>query len=545
VVQVPRNLPRLIQLPRPDGRLEFVLFGDLIGSHLRDLFPGTTIRGYWLFRVTRNSELYVDEEEAANLLKAVETELHNRRKGEAVRLEVQKGCPEEIQAALRGTLRLSEDDVYMVDGPLSPGGLMRIYEGDHSPELRDAPFVPPVAPALKGRKDLFATIRERDILLHHPYESFASVVEFLEQAAADPRVLAIKQTLYRTGGDLRIIGALMNAVKQGKQVTAVVELRARFDEANNILWARQLEENGVHVVYGLVGYKIHSKMSLVVRRDEDGIRRYLHLATGNYNPSTAKLYTDLGLFTCKPEFGEDATNLFNLLTGICQYQGSKRLLVAPFDLHKRMVALIERESENARQGLPARIIAKINSLVDPPIIEALYRASQAGVKIDLIVRGICGLRPGVPGISQNITVRSIVDRFLEHSRIFYFENACRPEVFIGSADWMPRNFYRRIETTFPIEDGVLRERVISEVLAVSLADNVKARQLKPDGTYDLPEHPEDDPARRSQAEFIQLAQQAARAGIPSAQTGSTLPTVKVLKSPPQIRVKSGKLALRD
>src|SRR4030095_9368721 len=317
-------------------------------------------------------------------------------------------------------------------------------EGDHSPELRFPPFIAPIAAPLRHKPDLFAAIRHRDILVHHPYESFDSVVGFLQQSAQDPRVLAIKQTLYRTGGDTRIIGALMEAVKNGKQVTAVVELRARFDEANNIQWARQLEEAGVHVVYGLVGYKIHAKMCLVVRRDEDIIRRYVHLATGNYNPTTARLYTDIGLFTCHPDFGEDVTNFFNLLTGICQFQGMRKLLVAPFQLHQRLLELIAREKENARRGLPARIIAKMNSLADPKIIEALYAASEAGVQIDLIVRGICCLRPGVKGFSRNIVVRSIVDRFLEHSRVYYFENACCPEVFVGSADWLPRNFFRRI-----------------------------------------------------------------------------------------------------
>jgi len=316
-------------------------------------------------------------------------------------------------------------------------------------------------------------------------------------------VLAIKQTLYRTGGDPRIIGALENAVNNGKQVTAVVELRARFDEANNIQWARRLEENGVHVVYGLVGYKIHAQSCLVVRRAGHFIRRYVHLATGNYNPATARLYTDIGLFTCRPEFGEDTTNFFNLLTGICQYQPMRKLLVAPFELHERLLRLIARESENAERGLPARIIAKINSLAEPKIIEALYRASQAGVKIDLIVRGICCLRPGVKGLSENITVRSIVDRFLEHSRVYYFDNACQPQVFVGSADWLPRNLFRRIEVVFPIEDGVLRERIIKEILAIPLADNVKARVLENDGSYDLAE--KTGKPHRSQFEFIELA----------------------------------------
>jgi polyphosphate kinase len=503
VVQVPRVLPRLVRLPREDRRHDFIFLGHLIGHFLGDLFPGTKILGYWNFRVTRNSELYIDEEEAANLLKAVENELHNRRKGDAVRLELEKDCPEDLRNALLGTLKLTEDDLYLINGPLNPTRLMAIYEGDHSPELRDPPFVPPATRALQEQPDLFAAIRERDLLLHHPYESFDTVVRFLETAASDPKVLAIKQTLYRTGGDPRIIGALMNAVRNGKQVTAVVELRARFDEAKNIEWARQLEEAGVHVVYGLVGYKIHAKMCLIVRRDEDAIRRYLHLGTGNYNPTTARLYTDVGLLTCRPSFGEDATNLFNLLTGICQFQPTAKLLVAPFELRDRMLTLIQREAANAARGLPARIIAKMNALVDPGVIEALYDASQAGVTIDLIVRGICCLQPGIHGVSDNITVRSIVDRFLEHSRIYYFENACQPEVFIGSADWMPRNFQRRVEVVFPVEDGNLRERVISELLALALRDNVKARILRPDGQYARLRPPVGEPLHRSQSEFIE------------------------------------------
>jgi polyphosphate kinase len=371
--------------------------------------------------------------------------------------------------------------------------------------LRDPPFVAPIARPLRGQKDIFAAIRKGDILLHHPYENFSSVVDFLEQAANDPDVLAIKQTLYRTGGDTHIVGALMNAVNNGKQVTAVVELRARFDEANNIEWARKLEEAGVHVVYGLVGYKIHAKVALVVRAEAGFIRRYVHLGTGNYNPSTARLYTDLGLLTCRPEIGEDATNLFNLLTGICQFQGMQKLMVAPFDLHARLLQYIQRETGNAEKGLPARIIARMNSLVEQELIEALYRASRAGVKIDLIVRGICCLRPGVKGVSDNITVRSIVDRFLEHSRVYYFENACQPEVFLGSADWMPRNLFRRIEVVFPIEDGNLRERIIREILAVSLADNVKSRFLKPDGFYRKTPLASGAKRRRSQLDFIALA----------------------------------------
>ena len=531
VVQIPRILPRMVRLPRADSRLDYVYLGRLIGHYLSDLFPGTTILGYWPFRVTRNSELYIDEEEAANLLKAVENELHNRRKGDAVRLEVEDQCPVFIRDALLKTLRLTEDDLYLIDGPLNPTRLMALYEGDHSPELRDPPFVAPVAVPLRERPDLFAAVRERDILLHHPYENYNSIVSFLEQAAADPDVLAIKQTLYRTGGDPRIVGALENAVRNGKQVTAVVELRARFDEANNIQWARHLEESGVHVVYGLVGYKIHAKSCLVVRREGHHIRRYVHLATGNYNPTTARLYTDLSLLSCRPDLGEDVTNFFNLLTGICQFQPMRKLLVAPFELHTRMLGLIEREAENARRGLPARIIAKINSLAERKIIEALYRASQAGVQIDLVVRGICCLRPGIKGLSENITVRSIVDRFLEHSRIYYFENACQPQVFIGSADWLPRNFFRRIELIFPIDDGVLRERLITEILALPLSDNVKARLLQPDGSYLRARASGREPRVRSQADFMTLALTKDEPLSPPASGKPKYPQVKLASSP--------------
>jgi polyphosphate kinase len=505
VVQVPRVLPRLVRLPREDERRDYIFLSDLIAHYLHELFPGTTIVGHWGFRITRNSELYIDEEEAANLLKAVEHELHNRRRGDAVRLEVELDCPLSIRQVLLSTFRLEEDDLYVIDGPLNPTSLMAIYEGDHSPELRDPPFVAPVSDAFKANDDHFTAIRQKDILLHHPFESYESVVDLLVEAATDPGVLAIKQTLYRTGGDPRIIGALMNAVKNGKQVTVVVELRARFDEANNILWANKLEEAGVHVVYGLVGYKIHAKMLLIVRRDPDGIRRYVHLATGNYNPNTSRMYTDLSFLTARTDIAEDVTTLFNLLTGICQFQPTSRLIVAPFTLHKSLLDLIHREIDNATKGLPARIIAKMNSLVDPEVIKALYAASQAGVKIDLVVRGICCLVPGVNGLSENITVRSIIDRFLEHSRIFYFENACQPQIFVGSADWMPRNFFRRIEILFPIEDGVLRERISAEIFGAVLADNVKTRLLQPNGAYKQLSPKKGTPARRSQFEFIALA----------------------------------------
>ncbi len=505
VVQVPRVLPRLVRLPREDESRVYVFMGHMIGHYLADLFPGTTILGFWHFRVTRNSELYIDEEDVGNLLSAVEQELHNRRRGAAVRLEVDLTCPAEIYQYLLETLDLTEDDLYIIDGPLNPIRLMAIYEGDHSPELRDKPYVAPIAVPFRDTIDLFSVIRKRDVLLHHPYESYASVVDFLEQAARDPNVLAIKQSLYRTGGDPRIVGALMKAVSNGKQVTAVTELKARFDEANNILWARRLEEAGVHVVYGIVNHKVHAKITLVVRRDDDGLRRYVHIGTGNYNPSTARIYTDLSVFTVHPEYGEDASNLFNLLTGICQFQGAAKLLIAPFTVHEAMMNLIEHETEAAQKGLPARIIAKMNSLVDREIIEALYRASQAGVKIDLIIRGICCLRPQMPGVSENIHVRSIIGRFLEHSRIFYFENGGQPKVFIGSADWMPRNFFRRVEVVTPIEDPALRERIIQQILKPHLSDNVKASVLGADGIYTIPTVARNTPPYHSQNEFMSLA----------------------------------------
>ena len=531
VVQVPRVLPRLVRLPREDDRRDFIYLGHLIGHYLADLFPGTKILGFWHFRVTRNSELYIDEADVNNLLKAVENELHNRRKGAAVRLEVEATCPADISHFLLETLELDGDDLYIIDGPLNPVRLMAIYEGDHSPELRDKPFVAPIAPAFRGAGDLFSVIRQRDVLVHHPYESFASVVDFLEQAAADPHVLAIKQTLYRTGGDPRIVGALMDAVRNGKQVTAVTELKARFDEANNIAWARRLEEAGVHVVYGIVNYKVHSKIALVVRRDDDGLRRYVHLGTGNYNPSTARLYTDLSLFTAQPDFGEDATNFFNLLTGISHFQGAKKLILAPFTAHETMMAHVKHEAAAARAGKPARIIAKMNSLVDQELIEALYTASQAGAKIDLIIRGICCLRPGIPGVSEHITVRSIVGRFLEHSRIFYFENGGAPKVFLGSADWMPRNFFRRIEVVFPVEDPALRERIVTQILALQLADNTKASLLAPDGTYARPARKKDADLRGSQVEFMALAlgeKKTRRAPRPAKRA---FPKIQVVRSP--------------
>ena len=529
VVQVPRVLPRLVHLPRENGGMDIIFLGTIIGHYIGDLFPGTKIRGQWRFRVTRNSELYVDEIDAANLLKAVEEELRNRRRGEAVRLEVDADCPQHVWQRLLDNLNLSEDDLFIIDGPVNPTRLMAIYEGVHSPELRDPPFIPPIAPAVRDRTSLFSTIRRRDVLIHNPYESFNTVVDFLEQAARDPNVLAIKQTLYRTGGDARIVGALMLAAENGKQVTAVTELKARFDEANNIQWAKRLEAAGVHVVYGLVGHKVHGKTTLVVRKDEDRLQRYVHIATGNYNPTTARLYTDLSLFTADADIGEDATNLFNLLTGYSRFQPMRKLLVAPFDLHPRTIALIMREVENAQRKKPARIIAKMNSLSDAQTIHALYRASQAGVKVELIVRGICCLRPGIPGISENITVRSIVGRFLEHSRIFYYENAGKPEVFIGSGDWMSRNFFNRVEVDAPVQDPALRTRIVDKILAVHLADNTNAWLLESDGSYSRAPRREGEPRRSSQAEFMTLS--LGEAGPKSRRPRTVRPKLKPRQRP--------------
>jgi polyphosphate kinase len=532
VVQVPRVLPPLVKLPRADSRQQPYLFmGELIAHYLAELFPGAAILGCWHCRVTRNGELYADEEAAATLLKAVEAEWRARRQGGAVRLEVEHGCPLEIRTLLLENLGLVEEDLFILDGPLNPVRLMAVVEGDHAPERHDPPFVAPVAAALREEPDLFAAIRRADVLLHHPYENFSSVVDFLRQASADPKVLAIKQTLYRTGGDVQIVSALMDAVRNGKQVTAVVELKGRSDESGNILWARRLEEAGVHVVYGLVNCKVHAKMCLVVRKDDDAIRRYLHLSTGNYNTVTARFYEDLGLLTCRPAFGEDATNLFNLLTGICQFPGTKKLVVAPFELQAKMLALIRRETLNARQELPARIIAKMNALEDPPIIQALCQASQAGVRIDLIVRGVCCLRPQVAGLSQNITVRSLVDRFLEHSRIFYFENACQPEVWAGSADWTPVHCLRRIEVLFPIEDGNLRERIRSQILEAVLCDNVKARFLQPSGAYTRPRLSRGAALRRSQSELLQAAAARPEFEASRAKTEAKYPRLKLAPSP--------------
>ncbi|MGA9524334.1 MAG: polyphosphate kinase 1 [Myxococcaceae bacterium] len=504
VVQVPTVLDRLVRVPSPNG-LGFALLEELIAAHAASLFPGYVVTQTASFRVTRNWDLTIDEEESEDLLSTVQAELRRRDRGGAVRLELAANATAELEHALMTALKLAPPDVYRADGPLQINDLMALADHDTRPELRVETWVPVVPQSLRESDSVVGAISRRDILLHHPYESFDPVVRFIEEAADDPGVLAIKQTLYRTSGDSPILRALSRAAENGKQVAVLVEIKARFDEANNIAWARRLEESGVHVVYGLIGLKTHCKVLLVVRRESTGIRRYVHLGTGNYNPNTARQYTDLSLFTARPEIAEDISALFNMLTGYADAPQWKRLAVAPLGLQQRILDLIAREAQRARQGEPARILARMNSLVDPAVIRALFAASQAGVEIDLLVRGICCLRPGVPGVSDRIRVTSVVDRFLEHSRAFAFGEGERTEVYLSSADWMPRNFHRRIEVLFPVEDPALRARVLDEVLGLALRDNVKARRLSPEGRY-VPLTPADgEPVVRSQAAIQELA----------------------------------------
>jgi polyphosphate kinase len=445
------------------------------------------------------------------LLRTIEQELRRSSRGNAVRLEVEADCPRDFRDLLLAFFDLQEADLYKLDGPLSMTHLMPLVTNDAFAKLKDRPFQPATNPALPPQADIFEVMRKQDILLHHPYESFDPVVRFIESAATDPQVLAIKITLYRTSGDSPIVEALIEAANNGKQVTALVELRARFDEAANIRWARQLEEAGAHVVYGVVGLKTHCKALLVVRRDSDRLRQYVHLGTGNYHHRTARIYTDFSLLTSAPELTEEVAIAFNTLTGLAGYPGLKKLMVAPFDLSERLIKLIERERDHARAGKPARIIAKLNSLVDDDVIEKLYEASCAGVKIDLIVRGICCLRPRVPGLSENIRVISIVGRFLEHSRVYYFENAGQADIYLSSADWMPRNFYRRVEIAFPIDAPALRDEMVNEILPSLLNDQVKARELQPDGGY-VRLHPAEGAARsQAQLHFRERSRQARRA----------------------------------
>ena len=530
VVQVPRILPRLLPYRAGErGTYRYIFIGNLIQAHVGSLFHGIKVKGAYQFRVTRNSDLYLDEEEAENMLKTIEIELRKRNRGAAVRLEVQKECPDHVSDQLLQTFGLDGDDLYAVDGPINFSRLMPVVAGVDRPDLKYKPFVPVVVTGSGDGEDIFTQVRRKPILLHHPYDSFQTVLDFIEQAAEDPSVLAIKQTLYRTSGDSPIIASLAQAAESGKQVTVVIELKARFDEAANIKWAHTLQEAGVHVVYGIVGLKTHAKLALVVRKEEDGIRRYLHLGTGNYHPSTARLYTDLSLLTCDPVITNDCAELFNWLTGVSVFPDLAKIKAAPKKLHEFVLDMIEREIDHAKAGKPAAIFAKLNSLVDTEVIEALYKASQAGVKIRLLVRGICCLRANVPGVSDNITLRSIVGRFLEHSRIYRFENAGRAELYLASADWMPRNFFRRVESCFPVEDPDHRA-LLDEIINNYWASNVKAREQTSDLTY-AKKKPDGQPVD-AQALFLERLTKRKRPEI-------EVKPVVVMKSPPKKEVSGG------
>jgi polyphosphate kinase len=512
ILPVPRSLPRIVAIaPAPGGPLRFIFLSEIIKLCAGELFPGYRINSAHAFRITRNSDLYIDEEEVENLLKKIEEELRNLRRGAAVRLEVEAGIAEPLCHTLIEHLGVPADYVLRLDGPLNFLRLMALPDLIDRPDLKYPPFAPVEPPYLRARASIFDAIRERDVLLFHPYESFSPVVDFIEQAANDPQVLAIKQTLYRTSGDSSVIRALIEASRNGKPVTALVELKARFDEANNIKWARELEEAGVHVVYGLVGHKTHCKCCLVVRNEPEGIRRYVHLGTGNYNPRTARIYTDLSLFTAKEELAGEVAQLFNALTGFGRTPEFRHLIVAPFNLHSRIQELIAAEAVNAAAGKPARIVAKMNKLVDQVTIDNLYAASQAGVQIDLIVRATCCLVPGVKGLSENIRIRNIVGRFLEHARIYSFENGGTPLLYCGSADWMTRNFFRRVEALFPIYDPELRARILDDILPAGLRDNEDARVLQSNGTYIQPPRPEGTAPFSSQRYFMESARARAEA----------------------------------
>ena len=482
VVQAPRSLPRLIKLPDELGSRNFVFLGTIVEAFVSKLFAGMHMRGCYQFRVTRNSDLFVEQEEVDDLLRAVEGELASRRFGDAVRLETAHDCPDEILTYLLGQFGLTADDLYKVSGQVNLNRLMAVYDLVDRTELKYAPFAPSIPERLRMGTDLFTTLRAGDVFLHHPFQGFGPVTDFIKQAASDPQVLAIKQTLYRAGSDSAIVSALAEAAHAGKDVTVIIELRARFDEEANIELATRLQEAGAHVMYGVFGFKTHAKLVMVVRREEKGLRRYCHLGTGNYHPKTARHYTDYGLLTADEEIGEDIHEIFLQLTGLTRVPRLRKLLHAPFSLHQALMAKIERECAHAGAGNPARIIAKLNALTEPTIIQALYRASRAGVKIDLIVRGLCCLRPGVPGVSDRIKVRSIVGRFLEHSRVYYFENAGAPEIYCGSADWMDRNLFRRIEVAFPVVGSDQQSRV-AEDLQLYLEDDTQAWVMDCEGHY--------------------------------------------------------------
>lgn len=522
-IPVPRILPRVVQIPGTSRLPDcFIFLSDVLKIFARRLFPGYKIRSVHAFRITRNSDLYIDEEEVENLLQTIEEELYNLRKGAAVRLEIENDAPEELLTELLEAIRLGRQHVFRINGPINLLRLMSVYDMVQRPDLKFPPFQPHQPPALRQHRYMYEDIKNQDHLLHHPFDSFDPVVEFARQAAYDPNVLAIKITLYRTSADSPIVNALMEAARNDKQVTVLIELKARFDEANNINWARMMEEAGIHVVYGFVGLKTHCKCCLVVRREQEGLRRYAHLGTGNYHSKTARLYTDLSFLTSREDLTDEVANVFNTLTGFAKSPRFNQLLVAPYTLHRRMNEFIVQEARNARKGLSARIIVKCNSLIDKETIDNLYLASSAGVQVDLIIRGICGLVPGLKGLSENIRVRSILGRYLEHSRIFYFENAKgqRPLLYAGSADWMARNFYRRIEVIFPVEQEDLRDRLINEVLGAYQRDNSRAKLLRANGSYRKPTVGRNEKPFSAQEFFIEKSNQLTRAS-------ETLPDVDI------------------
>lgn len=504
IIQAPRSLPRVMLIPseHTSGRHDFVLLSSIIHAHVKDLFPGMKVTGFYQFKVTRDSDLFVDDEEVDDLLRALEGELPSRRFSDAVRLEVADNCPSELSDFLLQIFSLEENDLYKVKGPVNLSRLLAVHDLVDRPDLKSKGFVPEIPPRLIKNNNFFETLRHGDILLHHPFQSFAPVIDFLRQAATDPNVLSIKQTLYRAGDDSAVVEALKEAARAGKEVTVVIELRARFDEQANIELANELQEVGAHVVYGVVGYKTHAKMILVVRREGRSLRRYVHLGTGNYHPRTTRLYTDYGMLTCDTAMSEDVNKMFHQLTGLGRAEKLKKLLQSPFTLHKGMFNCIDREIANAEAGKEARIIAKMNALVDPEIIRSLYRASQAGVKIDLIIRGVCCLRPGVKGVSENIHVRSIVGRFLEHTRVFYFYNNGENLVYCSSADWMPRNLHHRVETCFPIDEKRPRDQIIKYGLLNYLSDNTQAWILQADGSY-KPSKPGNNKPRSAQTNLLE------------------------------------------
>lgn len=539
VVTVPRALPRLLRLPAAGDAVHYVFLHDIISTYAPKLYRGYEILASAPFRITRNSNLYLEEEETRSLLDAVDSQVAQRRKGWAVRLEIEAGAHPDIVDRLTGTFELDPPLVFRVNGPVNLQRLFHLYEETQRPDLKYPPFSPRQVRIGRDADSLFNTLRRQDVLLHHPYDSYDPVVNFLETAAHDPRVLSMKQTLYRTSSDSPIAQSLLEAADK-KEVTVVVELKASFDEASNIRWARSLEDAGVQVFHGLVGLKTHAKLALVVRHDPDGkIRRYAHLGTGNYNPSTARFYTDFSLFTRDDAITSAVHDVFNFLTAYAEQPHYKPLMVAPTDLAKTTIALIDRETRHAKRGRPARIIAKFNALLDPPVIQALYRASQSGVEIDLIVRGQCALVPGLRGISSRIRVRSVVGRFLEHSRIFYFENGGNPDVYLGSADWMPRNLYARVEVLFPVKDQHLRERICNEVLAGYLSDTRKARLLEPTGCYSRPRSIRNGHGFSVQEFLLHRAQTEALPLNGNHRNGLSSKLGQILKVPPEASPNAG------